>query len=39
MEKKPYLAPTLTQHGGAVAATLGRANQNVEKINFRGGGR
>ncbi len=37
MEKKPYTAPTLTQHGAAAQVTLGNANRNVEKISFRGG--
>ena len=37
MEKKPYLAPTLTAHGSAVEQTRGNAGRSLELINFRPG--
>lgn len=32
--KKPYVAPTLTPHGGVVAQTLGTRGRVAELINF-----
>jgi hypothetical protein len=37
MQKKPYEAPTLTQHGSAVTMTAGEAGRSLELINFRPG--
>lgn len=33
-EKKPYVAPTLTVHGDAVARTQGRFGKVAEFINY-----
>jgi len=35
--KKAYAAPTVTLHGGAVAATQGNFGRLLEFINFRFG--
>ena len=32
--KKPYVSPTLTEHGGAVDKTQGRFGKVAEFINF-----
>jgi hypothetical protein len=37
MQKKPYTAPMLTQHGSAVTMTAGEAGRSLELINFRPG--
>jgi len=37
MDKKPYMAPMLTQHGNAVAMTTGQGGRLLELINFRPG--
>jgi hypothetical protein len=34
MQKKPYLPPTLTAHGGAVEKTQGRIGKVAEFINY-----
>lgn len=37
MDKKPYVTPTITAHGKAVAQTLGRGGRLLEFIDFRAG--
>lgn len=37
MDKKPYVAPTVTVHGNAVEKTQGRAGRLLELINLRAG--
>ncbi len=37
MQKKPYAAPMLTQHGNAVSMTQGEHGRSLELINFRPG--
>ena len=33
-EKKPYVSPTVTEHGGVVEKTLGSRGSLTEFINF-----
>jgi hypothetical protein len=33
-QKKPYVSPTLTVHGGAVEKTLGNGTKRLEFINW-----
>ncbi|HEX8694284.1 MAG TPA: lasso RiPP family leader peptide-containing protein [Longimicrobium sp.] len=37
MDRKPYVAPTVTRHGSAVEQTRGEHGRTLEFINFRPG--